>query len=113
MIDDLNNGNWVEEGLSYLEHSDNKCPFCQQDITKEFINKIYGLYDGKYKKEKDEFFLKRNSLINKIDELSNEVEKSTNKLSKKLTEIEKEVISFRNLNEDYFRNTVTLKSKKK
>lgn len=51
--------------------------------------------------------------ISEIDELSNEVEKSTNKLSKKLTEIEKEVISFRNLNEDYFRNTVTLKSKKK
>ena len=71
LIDDLNNGNWVEEGLSYLEHSDNKCPFCQQDITKEFINKIYGLYDGKYKKEKDEFFLKRNSLINKIDEFKN------------------------------------------
>lgn len=51
--------------------------------------------------------------ISEIDELSNEVEKSTNKLSKKLTEIEKEVISFRNLNEDYFRNTITLKSKKK
>ena len=71
MIDDLNNGNWVEEGLSYLEHSDNKCPFCQQNITKEFINKIYGLYDGKYKKDKDEFLLKRNSLINKIDEFKN------------------------------------------
>ena len=51
--------------------------------------------------------------ISEIDELSNEVEKSTNKLSKKLTEIEKEVISFRNLNEDYFRNIVTLKNKKK
>lgn len=71
LIDDLNNGNWVEEGLSYLEHSDNKCPFCQQNITKEFINKIYGLYDGKYKKDKDEFLLKRNSLINKIDEFKN------------------------------------------
>ena len=68
LIDDLNNGNWVEEGLSYLDHSDSKCPFCQQDITKEFVNKIYGLYDGKYKKDKDEFFLKKNSLINKIDE---------------------------------------------
>lgn len=68
LIDDLNNGSWVEVGLSYLEHSDNKCPFCQQDITKEFINKIYGLYDGKYKKERDEFFLNRDCLINKIDE---------------------------------------------
>lgn len=69
LIDDLNNGNWVEDGISYLELSDNKCPFCQQDVTKEFINKIYGLYDGKYKKAKDEFFLKRNILINKIDEV--------------------------------------------
>ncbi len=69
LIDDLNNGNWVEEGLSYLEQSDNKCPFCQQDVTKEFISKIYSLYDGKYKKDKDDFFLKRNCLISKIDEL--------------------------------------------
>lgn len=69
LIDDLNNGNWVEEGLSYLEKSDNNCPFCQQDVTKEFISKIYSLYDGKYKKDKDDFFLKRNCLISKINEL--------------------------------------------
>lgn len=51
--------------------------------------------------------------ISEIDELSNEVKKSTNELSKKLTKIEKEVISFRNLNEDCFRHTVTLKDKEK
>ena len=49
--------------------------------------------------------------ISEIDELSNEVKKSTNELSKKLTKIENEVISFRNLNEDYFRNTVIQKKK--
>lgn len=71
LIDDLNNSKWVEEGLAYLKYSYNKCPFCQQEIEKEFINKIYKLYDGKYKEHKDEFFLKRDSLINKIDEFRN------------------------------------------
>ena len=68
LIDDLNNSKWVEEGLAYLKYSYNKCPFCQQEIEKEFINKIYKLYDGKYKEHKYEFFSKRDSLINKIDE---------------------------------------------
>ena len=51
--------------------------------------------------------------ISEIDELSNEVKKSTNELSKKLAKIEKEVIGFRNLNEDYFRHTVVQKDNEK
>lgn len=51
--------------------------------------------------------------ISEIDELSNEVKRNANEVSKKLTRIEKEVISFRNLNEDYFNNTIIQKNIKK
>lgn len=50
--------------------------------------------------------------ISEIDELSSEVKKSTKELSDKLAKIEKEVINFRNLNEDYLNNTIIVKNKK-
>lgn len=54
LIEDLNNSKWVEEGVSYLTNSNNKCPFCQQELMSDFVEKIYKLYDEKYKEDKEE-----------------------------------------------------------
>ena len=53
LIEDLNNSKWVEEGIKYLEKTNNKCPFCQRTLQKEFIQNINLLYDEKYKQQKD------------------------------------------------------------
>ena len=45
LINDLKNSSWVEEGLKYLNNSHNKCPFCQNQLTTEFVEDIYKLYD--------------------------------------------------------------------
>ena len=55
LINDLKNSSWVEEGLKYLNDSQNKCPFCQKKLSEEFLDNIYKLYDEKYKKLKREF----------------------------------------------------------
>lgn len=56
LINDLKNSSWVEEGLKYLNNSHNKCPFCQNQLTTEFVEDIYKLYDQKYKNLKNEFY---------------------------------------------------------
>ncbi len=54
LIEDLNNSKWVEEGIRYLEKSNNKCPFCQRDLQKDFLFNINLLYDEKYKEQKND-----------------------------------------------------------
>lgn len=47
LIDKLNNSDWVKQGLTYVEKSGNKCPFCQKQLTdsvkhlSEYFNKEY------------------------------------------------------------------------
>lgn len=51
LIDDLNNSTWIKNGLQYLEKSHDKCPFCQNTISEDFIRQIQSLYDEKYQKQ--------------------------------------------------------------
>lgn len=55
LIEELNNGTWVQDGLKFLKLSVNRCPFCQQDVGVEFLNRINLLYDEKYQKQKTIF----------------------------------------------------------
>lgn len=123
LISDLKNGSWVEEGLKYLGDSHNKCPFCQTELTKEFVEDIYNLYDQKYKNLKTEFytvkdritkfkentntFLKnnRNIIIDTsivfdindfLDNVEQELQKKTNDL-KYICNINKELVAFKKL----------------
>lgn len=52
LIKQLNNQNWVKEGLQYLtvrDKSVGRCPFCQsQTITDEFVQKIKDFFSGEY-----------------------------------------------------------------
>jgi wobble nucleotide-excising tRNase len=71
LIEDLNNSKWVEEGISYLKESNKKCPFCQQELMPDFIEKIYNLYDEKYKEEKEEFYSSMDELNQRINYIKN------------------------------------------
>lgn len=47
LINKLNNSDWVKQGLNYIDNSNNKCPFCQQQLSNdvnylaEYFNKEY------------------------------------------------------------------------
>ena len=69
LIEDLDNSKWVEEGIKYLEKSENRCPFCQKDLQKEFIQNINLLYDEKYKEQKNDL----NTTKSDFDDICNDI----------------------------------------
>ena len=78
LINDLNNGSWVEEGLKYLNVSHNKCPFCQTELTKEFVEDIYKLYDQEYKNLKNEFYDVKEKIIKFKNETNDFLKNNSN-----------------------------------
>ena len=63
LIDDLDNSSWVKDGIKYIKSSNNKCPFCQQEISSDFIHQIQALYGEKYQKQMDELNAKTNTFL--------------------------------------------------
>ncbi len=70
LIKDLDNSSWVEQGISFLENSHRLCPFCQNQLSRDFIKDIYKLYDRKYQQDKIDFNNKMNDLKNRINEIN-------------------------------------------
>lgn len=54
LINQLQNSDWVSNGLEYLDEiEDDTCPFCQSNtITPELINQIKGYFDESYEESK-------------------------------------------------------------
>lgn len=48
LIDTLKNSSWVDQGRSYLEKSEGKCPFCQQILPLDFGKIIENYFDTSY-----------------------------------------------------------------
>ncbi|MCK9398147.1 MAG: AAA family ATPase [Methylobacter sp.] len=48
LIAKLNNSDWIKQGLGYLEHTENQCPFCQQPIQNELKAEIELVFDESY-----------------------------------------------------------------
>lgn len=49
MIKKLNNSDWVERGVTYLEQNDGVCPFCQRHTDEEFRKQLEGYFDTNYR----------------------------------------------------------------
>lgn len=76
LISKLQNSDWVNEGLKYLEQTgDSQCPFCQsQTITENLVQQIRNYFDETYQnsvKEIKSIQTKYNSLIDSIPSLDN------------------------------------------
>lgn len=73
----LDNTDWVNQGVSYIEEGSDVCPFCQQHtITPEFKEKINLFFDDAYKQD-----------IQKLYSLINEYSKSSSALMTEIAEI--------------------------
>jgi hypothetical protein len=55
LIKELNNPDWVNEGMKYIHlngHEESLCPFCQQKtITQNFVKHIHDYFDEGYKQD--------------------------------------------------------------
>ena len=82
LIDKLNNKSWVERGQEFVQSSEGKCPFCQQDLSEAFKQQLKLLFDEGYKTSineikqlktqyesiADDFIRNINSLLQEYDE---------------------------------------------
>jgi len=78
LIKTLNNSDWVKEGLSYLDKSSEKCPFCQQKIPHDLKLELDEYFDTTYTQQKNNveslsknYTIEFESLKKHIDEIIN------------------------------------------
>lgn len=71
VIEELNNSTWVQDGLQYLSKEKQICPFCQQSVELDFINKMYELFGGKFKENKNKFYKIKIELEENINNIKN------------------------------------------
>lgn len=45
MIQHLGNSDWIRQGIRYLDHSDDDCPFCQQKLPHDFEKSLEDYFD--------------------------------------------------------------------
>ncbi|SEJ05552.1 AAA family ATPase [Frateuria terrea] len=48
LISALRNQNWVARGVTYLDQSQQKCPFCQQGLPHDFAAEVANIFDNSY-----------------------------------------------------------------
>lgn len=48
LIEKLSNSDWVAHGQKYLEHSDGRCPFCQQPTPESLATHLAEMFDETY-----------------------------------------------------------------
>ena len=51
LIKTLSNSDWVHNGLKYIEKQRDVCPFCQQTITSELVDRIHSVFNAQYEKD--------------------------------------------------------------
>lgn len=99
LIEDLDNSLWIKDGIEYLKKSNNKCPFCQRELSKDFLQQIQKLYDEEYQKQidnlnekKEEFDILFNESKNLIENNSQIFDRDLNiEFSKYMDSIKKEI----------------------
>lgn len=83
----LNNSDWINNGLKYIEKGSDICPFCQQHtINTDFRSKINSFFDEEFKQsvnivkaKYNEYKKETQILIQSLDILSNSIRMQDNK----------------------------------
>lgn len=70
LIDRLGNSDWVRQGIKYLEHSSDHCPFCQQSISHDFENKLIEYFDEAFEADMRALSAYRDAYFSRADEIS-------------------------------------------
>lgn len=81
VIKKLGNSDWVKKALPFLEHSENACPLCQQELPDDFQNDVKSLFDETYDMEVAKVSLLKDQYTKAADVIEIELESSIYALS--------------------------------
>ncbi|MCY1636393.1 AAA family ATPase [Marinifilum sp. D737] len=96
LIQELNNPDWVNQGIQYINEND-ICPFCQQPtITKEFKEKLEKYFDESYKLSISKLFEAQNKFNLFTEKVLDKLE-STLEKEKQKKEPDLDIENFSNL----------------
>jgi len=48
LFEKLGNSDWVSQGRAYLDHSDGRCPFCQQETPHNLADQLRDYFDSRF-----------------------------------------------------------------
>ncbi|MEW4530267.1 AAA family ATPase [Maioricimonas sp. JC845] len=51
IITHLKNSDWVRTGIPFLEHSQGRCPFCQQPVSDDLADRLNSYFDESYERD--------------------------------------------------------------
>lgn len=69
IIQKLGNSDWVRQGKRFLEHTDEQCPFCQQDLPHEFEKELSNYFDETFEADSKAVSTLRNSYFQTAEDL--------------------------------------------
>lgn len=69
IIQRLGNSDWVRQGVKFLEHTDEQCPFCQQDLPHDFEKELAEYFDETFEADSKAVSALRNNYYQAADDL--------------------------------------------
>ncbi|HIH5240450.1 TPA: AAA family ATPase [Raoultella ornithinolytica] len=69
IIQRLGNSDWVRQGMRFLEHTDEQCPFCQQTLPHDFEKELTDYFDETFEADSKAVSTLRNSYFQIADDL--------------------------------------------
>lgn len=82
-IKNLNNSDWIKTGIDFLDTSNGRCPFCQQQIDEKIVKEIKEYFDESYNNDLKRLNFIKNEYIEKINKLIDINDISNNEFGKK------------------------------
>lgn len=70
IIQRLGNSDWIRQGMRFLEHTDDQCPFCQQEVPHNFEQDLAAYFDKTFETDSKAVSDLRASYFQVADEIS-------------------------------------------
>lgn len=112
LIKQLDNSDWVKDGVDYLQETENQCPFCQQEINKNLRNQLESFFDETYESNKRRLNDFIQDYSEYISNLISEVE-TIESLDIPILNFKQLALEIKILTEQFNSNLILLKSKQK
>lgn len=90
IIQRLGNSDWVRQGMRFLEHTDEQCPFCQQNLPHDFEKELTDYFDETFEADSKAVFILRNNYFQISEDI---LEQANNLLSLNCIELDKEKLN--------------------
>jgi len=55
LVEQMNNSDWLRQGRGFVEKSEGKCPYCQQDLPTDLEQQFEAIFNQEFTRQKNEF----------------------------------------------------------